>query len=191
MMLTGMFRNSTRFTQSSSSIYLRNLGLRFSSTTIKHAQPPKPPTGVKKLIQQYGYSALGIYLGISLIDLPICFLVVHSAGEEKIRELQDKFLTWIGYKNSAGSTNTDDGLDTTTNKEREEEKSSTLVTEFALAYAIHKSLIFVRLPLTAAITPWVVARLQKWGFKVGKAAIVKTAAKGKKFDPTGKSAKFD
>ena len=156
----------------------RNLGLRFQSTTIKHAQPPKPPTGIKKLIHQYGYSALGIYLGLSLIDLPICFLVVHSAGEDVIREYQDKFMKFIGYKKEIENVNVDA---TTTKSDTEtEEKSSTLVTEFALAYAIHKSLIFIRLPITAAITPAVVKYLQSKGFKVGKLAASQVAEVVKK-----------
>lgn len=38
----------------------------------------------------------------------------------------------------------------------------------ALAYAIHKSFIFIRVPLTAAITPKVVKVLRGWGFDIGK-----------------------
>lgn len=40
-------------------------------------------------------------------------------------------------------------------------------TELALAYAVHKSLIFLRVPLTAAILPKVVKTLRKWGWQVG------------------------
>jgi hypothetical protein len=43
-----------------------------------------------------------------------------------------------------------------------------LWTQLALAYAIHKSFIFVRVPLTAAITPKVVKQLRKWGWDVVK-----------------------
>lgn len=41
-------------------------------------------------------------------------------------------------------------------------------TQLALAYAIHKSFIFVRVPLTAAITPKVVKTLRSWGWNIGK-----------------------
>lgn len=44
-----------------------------------------------------------------------------------------------------------------------------LATQLALAYAIHKSFIFIRVPLTAAILPKVVKVLRSWGWKVGKA----------------------
>jgi hypothetical protein len=46
--------------------------------------------------------------------------------------------------------------------------SSGLGTQLALAYAIHKSFIFVRVPLTAAITPKVVKILRSWGWNIGK-----------------------
>jgi hypothetical protein len=38
----------------------------------------------------------------------------------------------------------------------------------ALAYAIHKSFIFIRVPLTAAVTPKVVKILRGWGWDIGK-----------------------
>jgi hypothetical protein len=52
-------------------------------------------------------------------------------------------------------------------------------TEFAIAYGIHKSLIFIRVPVTAAITPGIVAMLRRWGFKIGSDKISTTAHKAK------------
>lgn len=43
-----------------------------------------------------------------------------------------------------------------------------LGTQLALAYAIHKSFIFLRVPLTAAVTPKVVKVLRSWGWQIGK-----------------------
>jgi len=43
-----------------------------------------------------------------------------------------------------------------------------LATQLALAYAVHKSFIFVRVPLTAAILPKVVKVLRGWGWEIGK-----------------------
>lgn len=43
-----------------------------------------------------------------------------------------------------------------------------LATQFALAYAIHKSFFFVRIPLTVAVTPRVVKTLRSWGWNIGK-----------------------
>ena len=53
-----------------------------------------------------------------------------------------------------------------------------LATQLALAYAIHKSFIFVRVPLTAAILPKVVKVLRSWGYSVGNKAV--KGAKGVK-----------
>ncbi|KAL8781485.1 MAG: hypothetical protein Q9194_000358 [Teloschistes cf. exilis] len=41
-------------------------------------------------------------------------------------------------------------------------------TQLALAYAIHKSFIFIRVPLTAAVLPKVVRVLRGWGWEIGK-----------------------
>lgn len=41
-------------------------------------------------------------------------------------------------------------------------------TQLALAYAIHKSFIFLRVPLTAAVTPKIVKVLRGWGWNIGK-----------------------
>ncbi len=43
-----------------------------------------------------------------------------------------------------------------------------LATQLALAYAIHKSFIFLRVPLAAAVTPKVVKILRGWGWDIGK-----------------------
>lgn len=41
-------------------------------------------------------------------------------------------------------------------------------TQLALAYAIHKSFIFIRVPLTIALTPRLVKLLRGWGWDIGK-----------------------
>lgn len=52
--------------------------------------------------------------------------------------------------------------------ERRNKHEASLATQLALAYAIHKSFIFVRVPLAAAVTPKVVKVLRAWGWKIGK-----------------------
>ncbi len=62
--------------------------------------PPPPPPGstttntpppslslsqrLRKLSREYGYSALGVYLVLSALDFPLCFLAVRHLGTEKI-----------------------------------------------------------------------------------------------------------
>ncbi|PGG95790.1 hypothetical protein AJ79_09876 [Helicocarpus griseus UAMH5409] len=51
---------------------------------------------------------------------------------------------------------------------------ASLWTQLALAYAIHKSFIFLRVPLTAAVTPKVVKILRRWGWDIGKRKLKST-----------------
>jgi hypothetical protein len=77
--------------------------------------------------------------------------------------------------------------------EERNKSEASLATQLALAYAIHKSFIFIRVPLTIAITPKIVKVLRGWGWDIGKrttkeAKAIKRAAqppkkvKGKKPD---------
>lgn len=52
--------------------------------------------------------------------------------------------------------------------EKKHKAEASLATQLALAYAIHKSFIFIRVPLTAAVTPKVVRVLRGWGWDIGK-----------------------
>lgn len=46
------------------------------------------PTGfsakMKKLSKEYGWTAVGVYLALSVLDFPFCFLLVRTVGTEKI-----------------------------------------------------------------------------------------------------------
>ncbi|VBB82877.1 Conserved hypothetical protein [Yarrowia lipolytica] len=160
----------------------------------------KKATGIKALVQKYGWVALGVYLSLSTIDLPICWLGVHSVGLDKVVEWQVYLKELVGWKttpkeelqedNVEGSdiANTVTGalamvtpdIGAAVEDQKVDEKlpetsptesywfSKQMWAEFAVAYAIHKSLIFIRLPITAAITPSVVKILKRWGFNIGK-----------------------
>ncbi|KAI0997757.1 hypothetical protein K3495_g10432 [Podosphaera aphanis] len=52
--------------------------------------------------------------------------------------------------------------------EENKKKDASLATQLALAYAIHKSFIFIRVPITAAITPRIVKMLRNWGWDIGR-----------------------
>lgn len=48
----------------------------------------KEPSGLsarlKKLSREYGWAAVGVYLGLSVLDFPFCFLLVRIVGTDKI-----------------------------------------------------------------------------------------------------------
>jgi hypothetical protein len=39
---------------------------------------------LRKLSREYGWAAVGIYLTLSVLDFPFCFLLVRTVGTEKI-----------------------------------------------------------------------------------------------------------
>lgn len=41
---------------------------------------------LKKLSREYGWTAVGVYLALSVLDFPFCFLLVRVVGTEKIGE---------------------------------------------------------------------------------------------------------
>ncbi|CAN3358818.1 hypothetical protein DICA3_F10858 [Diutina catenulata] len=177
---------------------------RFNST---RAAPKKK--GIKDLVKEYGYSALGVYLGLSFIDLPICYVVVHSQGKDEIEYYENKLKQQFGYGVSDTELEQKQARDRAAQAEEQADAAAAndsgitafvrkhfSWTEFAIAYGIHKSLIFIRLPITAAITPGIVKVLRNWGFKIGSgtsAAVAKDHlmdAKQVVVDYTASSPKF-
>ena len=39
---------------------------------------------MRKLSREYGWSALGVYLGLTMLDFPFCYLLVRYLGTDKI-----------------------------------------------------------------------------------------------------------
>ena len=87
--------------------------LRFSS--LSSPKPPKPnPTPhlgspepapslsqrLKKLSREYGWTAVGVYLALSALDFPFCFVAVRLLGTERIgrweHEIVGGFWTLVG-----------------------------------------------------------------------------------------------
>lgn len=169
---------------------------------------------MKKLSREYGWSALGVYLGLSALDFPFCFLAVRWLGTDRIGRWEHAVIEafWNVAEtvypdarkalHSAEDAAVDAGVVSDASaregagwgvKEAEAQHksdsasmsyhvprqlNSTVVsnavspsgtwTQLVLAYAVHKSLIFIRVPLTAAITPKVVKTLRGWGWDIGK-----------------------
>jgi hypothetical protein len=79
----------------------------FRSNSSKNGPRPDPtphlgspePTGIKarlqKLSREYGWVALGVYLSLSVLDFPFCFLAVRLAGPERIGQIEHAILTRI------------------------------------------------------------------------------------------------
>lgn len=157
-----------------------------------HLGSPEPAPSVsqrlKQLSKEYGWTAVGVYLGLSLLDFPFCFLAVRLLGTDRIGHyeevIKDTFWSLVrlvipeaGTMSSEKTSPSDlaeaaaeqgtlgaDGVALRTDNG----SNASIWSQLGLAYLVHKSLIFFRVPLTAAVLPKVVKTLRKWGYNIGK-----------------------
>lgn len=152
-------------------------------------EKPSLSERLKKLSREYGWAALGVYLALSALDFPFCFAAVRLLGVERIghyehvvvQYVKDKFQTVWPTEESEGQGKLVEA------EERNKDEASKfdiytccefnssfmltfagIWTQLVFAYAIHKSFIFIRVPLTAAVLPKVVKTLRGWGWNIGK-----------------------
>lgn len=52
------------------------------------AEPQSLSARLRKLSREYGWAALGVYLGLSVLDFPFCFLLVRMVGTDRIAEAE-------------------------------------------------------------------------------------------------------
>jgi Protein of unknown function (DUF1279) len=50
---------------------------------------------MRKLSREYGYSALGVYLALTALDLPFCYLAVSYLGTERIGRWEHVILSYV------------------------------------------------------------------------------------------------
>lgn len=50
---------------------------------------------MKKLSREYGWAALGVYLALTALDFPFCFLAVRMLGTDRIGHWEHVALSWI------------------------------------------------------------------------------------------------
>jgi len=178
--------------------------LRHSSTKTSPHVPPTLPNNpeptltisqrLKKLSREYGWTAVGVYLALSALDFPFCFLAVRLLGTERIGRWEsavvDTFWSIIsipfpslGHQPQTVGEESEDPVQADVDRREgrkpwdhgvaaaqkaNEGDQASIWTQLALAYAVHKSFIFIRVPLTAAVLPKVVKTLRAWGWKVGR-----------------------
>ncbi|KAI4919456.1 hypothetical protein J4E90_001591 [Alternaria incomplexa] len=180
------------------------LGRRFRSLRFKSDKPPvqshnptphlgspEPAPSVsqrlKKLSREYGWTAVGVYLGLSLIDFPLCFMAVRLLGTDRIGHYEHvlKDALWSVVRlvipdagKQPGEAEAGETTAEATAREGYVEagkavghdggSNASIWSQLGLAYLVHKSLIFFRVPLTAAVLPKVVKTLRSWGYNIGK-----------------------
>lgn len=153
---------------------------------------------MRKLSREYGWAALGVYFALTALDFPFCYLFVRQVGTEKVGEwehivvshikslipesVQQTWNNWRASMKKAGSaiTGSQEGSEpsdwSVEAAEKRNNREASLATQLALAYAIHKSFIFIRVPVTISLTPRVVKVLRGWGWDIGKRTTKETRA---------------
>jgi len=136
---------------------------------------------------------LGVYFALTALDFPFCYMFVRYMGTDRIGEwehivvsnvkklipesVQQAWHDWRASMKKAESEMTGNQEVTehvemagwgVEEADARNKKEASLATQLALAYAIHKSFIFIRVPLTISITPKVVRVLRGWGWDIGK-----------------------
>ncbi|WPG98551.1 Hypothetical protein R9X50_00134300 [Acrodontium crateriforme] len=156
-------------------LFRRSRGMRHNSTNpspnpTPHLGSPKPQglsARLKELSKKYGWTAAGVYLGLSVLDFPFCFLAVQMLGPERVAKAEhwvlDHFWGLVGTIAPSMKPEEQDASDAAVL----EHKSATIWTQLLLAYGVHKSLIFFRVPLAAAVTPKVAKFLRARGWNIG------------------------
>ncbi|OJJ71485.1 hypothetical protein ASPBRDRAFT_179931 [Aspergillus brasiliensis CBS 101740] len=154
---------------------------RSNSSAQSQQQPPSLSQRLRALSKEYGWSALWVYLILSAVDFPLCFMAVRLAGVDRIGHYEHVISesvkgavrkVWPPSEEEEKAAAALQSQAEQESAEEGEEKANggeaSLWTQLALAYAVHKSLIFIRVPLTAAITPNVVKVLRGWGWDIVK-----------------------
>ena len=68
---------------------------RLESTTATANEELSLSQRLKKLSREYGWSAVGVYLALSALDFPFCFLAVRLLGTDRIGHWEHVVVTWV------------------------------------------------------------------------------------------------
>ncbi|KAK9766305.1 DUF1279 superfamily [Basidiobolus ranarum] len=149
-----LFKSKNSFSASSLRFY--------SSETVVKAANEKKPSKMKELITKYGKTATVAYLGISTIDLALTFWLVSVGGESFVSSLEGWLLEYFGDWKFVKKEVEEDILSV----EEKQSGAPSLTSTFLVAYSIHKLLLPIRVPITAAVTPALARKFQQLGWTI-------------------------
>ncbi len=78
----------------------KNNGRRYNSSSTSSSSGPDAPKlsisqRLKKLSREYGWSALAVYMLLTALDFPFCFLAVRMLGTDRIGHWEHVVVTWV------------------------------------------------------------------------------------------------
>jgi len=137
------------------------------SSDPKNSLPPDASLSqrLKHLIKSYGWYALGVYVALSALDFGVAFLGVNLLGAEYVSHVAASVKGMVA--DALHSLPAEPGRDEIESIHNTQTKvgQEGLYAMLVLAYTIHKTLFLpVRVGLTAAFTPRLVAWLGKRGW---------------------------
>ena len=164
-------KTQPRFTTSSSWAFRTNMSPSRYKILLRQEQrqrqeetlTTKSKTGqVKGFMKKYGTVGVGVYLGLSVIDLTLTMALISYKGADKVKNMEDwalrKIKGWIGMKHKSEEVEKEE-------MEKVQHEKASFTTLFVIAYGVHKTILLpVRLSLTAAITPLVARKLRELGW---------------------------
>lgn len=145
------------------------------TSSLGSPEPQSFTARLRKLSREYGWTVIGVYLALTVADLPFCFLAVKYIGAERIAHAEHVVVG--GAKDLIGrvfpnifdkESETETEAQVAQTEKEEFLEGPTFWTKLGLVFLVHKSFIFIRVPLTAAVTPKVVKTLRSWGYDIGK-----------------------
>ncbi|KAJ1511415.1 hypothetical protein HMI54_000660 [Coelomomyces lativittatus] len=136
------------------------------------------PSKMKLLVQRYGRPAFWTYVGVSTLDFSMALVVVHQGWMDPwwvpwlarwgIQVVKNKAPDSLDQKRPSLSSSTLPPTTTTTTTTSSAGPTKSIWTSVVIAYAVHKLLLPLRIPLTMAITPSVARFVQQRGWGVMK-----------------------
>lgn len=101
---TRPFKPPTPYPRSPSSPLRSQVKLPSASRTFRRFQSAQANTSdvnlslsqrLRKLSREYGWAAIGVYLALSALDFPFCFLAVKQLGTDRIGQWEHAVLSYV------------------------------------------------------------------------------------------------
>ena len=142
----------------------KSLQVRYSTTSAPPPVDSSLTSRLRRLSRENGKVALGVYLGLSLVDFGVTFLAVYSLGAEHVHQAEDWVLRQLDWRRKKEGEVVRKVGEWAEKKQAQQAEAaqdkvagSALWTTALLAYTIHKTLLLpFRIGVTAAVTPAVV-----------------------------------
>ncbi|KAI0048313.1 hypothetical protein FA95DRAFT_1558202 [Auriscalpium vulgare] len=151
-----------------------------SSSPVRLSSPPPSPSHdtnepttlsarLKTLIKGYGWYALGVYAAVSVVDFGLSFAGINLLGAEYVSSVVASAKDYVyGLVYSRPPEPGREGIEDAAKGAAAGQDGEGLYAMLVLAYIVHKTLMPVRIGVTAAFTPRLVRWLRQRGWAGGE-----------------------